>query len=88
MYALPSIASHPLALPNSTIVVGTNIMLIGGLLKVTVHLPGWVRPVLNCAPARSLPRCVALDWVIIFSCEEPYRSDRKPALRRCIAASP
>jgi hypothetical protein len=42
-------------------------MLIGGLLKVTVHLPGWVRSVLNCAPACSLPRCVALDWVIIFS---------------------
>src|SRR5208283_1134018 len=33
--------------PNSTIVVGTN-MLIGALLKVTVHRPGQVRSVLNC----------------------------------------
>src|ERR1700734_2714964 len=33
--------------PNSTIVVGTK-MLIGGLLKVIVHSPGWVRSVLNC----------------------------------------
>src|SRR5262249_39440919 len=33
--------------PNSTIVVGTN-MLIGGLLKVTVHRPGWGRAVLKC----------------------------------------
>jgi hypothetical protein len=23
-------------------------MLIGGLLKVTVHRPGWLRSVLNC----------------------------------------
>src|SRR6202030_1187554 len=66
--------------PNSTIVVGRN-MLIGGLLKVIVHQPGWVRSALNCAFACSLPRCVALDWVIhlLLSCEEPYRSDRKPA---------
>jgi len=33
--------------PNSTIVVGTN-MLIGGLLKVILHRPGWVRSMLNC----------------------------------------
>src|SRR5208337_3219529 len=33
--------------PNSTIVVGRNI-LIGGLLKVTVQRPGQVRSVLNC----------------------------------------
>src|ERR1700730_15654095 len=52
--------------PNSTIVVGRN-MLIGGLLNVTVHRPGQGRAVLNCAPACSLPRCVALDWLIIFS---------------------
>src|SRR4029077_10158660 len=66
--------------PNSTIVVGRN-MLIGGLLKGIVHQPGWVRSALNCAFACSLPRCVALDWVIhlLLSCEEPYRSDRKPA---------
>ena len=38
-------------------------MLIGGLLKVIVHQPGWVRSVLNCAPACWLPRCVALLWV-------------------------
>ena len=42
-------------------------MLIGGLLKVTVHRPGWVRSVLNCAFACSLLRCVALDSVILFS---------------------
>src|SRR5580700_9955551 len=65
---------------NSTIVAGTN-MLIGGLLKVMVHRPGWVRSVLNCTSADSLPRCVALDWVITFSSlvEKPYRSDLKPA---------
>ena len=33
--------------PNSTIVAGTNI-LIGALLKVTVHRPGRVRSALNC----------------------------------------
>src|SRR6516162_4462392 len=33
--------------PNSTIVVGTN-MMIGGLLKVIVHRPGEVRSVWNC----------------------------------------
>jgi hypothetical protein len=42
-------------------------MLIGGLLKVIVHRPGWVRSALNCAFACSPPRCVALDGVIIFS---------------------
>src|SRR5579864_66084 len=34
---------------TSTIVVGTN-MLIGGLLKVIIHRPGWVRSMLNCEP--------------------------------------
>ena len=41
-------ASRPvMSAPKSTIVVGTN-MLIGGLLKVTVHRPGQVRSMLNC----------------------------------------
>jgi hypothetical protein len=52
--------------PNSTIVAGTN-MLIGGLLKVMVQRPGWVQSVLNCAPAGSLPRRIALDRIITFS---------------------
>jgi hypothetical protein len=51
---------------HSTIVEGTK-MLIGGLLNVIVHRPGCVRWMLNCVSACSLLRCVALDWVIIFS---------------------
>src|ERR1700719_1208605 len=75
--------------PNSTIVVGRN-MLIGGLLKVIVHRPGWVRSVLYCAPACSLPRCVALVWVIIFSSlvKNPTAaigSPREPLLKRLSA---
>ena len=42
-------------------------MLIGGLLKVIVHRPGWVRSVLNCAPACSLLRCVPVVWVMVSS---------------------
>ena len=38
---------------NSTIVVGTN-MLIGGLLSVIVYRPGWVRSMWNCAALASL----------------------------------
>src|SRR5580704_8193067 len=56
--------------PNSTIVAGTK-MLIGGLLKVMVHRPGQVRSMLNC------------EWsgmaYFFLSCEEPCRSDLKPA---------
>src|SRR6202043_3526604 len=75
--------------PNSTIVVGTN-MLIGGLLKVIVHRPGWGRAVLNCAFACSLPRWVALDWVIIFSSlvknlTVAIGSPREPLLKRASA---
>src|SRR3984885_9474049 len=46
-FAEGSAARSVISAPNSTIVVGTN-MLIGGLLKVIVHRPGWVRSVLNC----------------------------------------
>src|SRR5579863_3932036 len=42
-----SASSSVISAPNSTIVVGTN-MLIGALLNVTVHRPGWVRSVSNC----------------------------------------
>src|SRR6185312_12714531 len=51
--------------PNSTIVVGTN-MLIGGLLKVIVHRPGWVRSVLNCegsGMAHLLRRLADQLWI-------------------------
>src|SRR5690242_14269345 len=47
---------------NSTIVEGIK-MLIGGLLKVTVHWPGWVRSVLNCGG--SLRSCVAPAWLMM-----------------------
>jgi hypothetical protein len=56
--------------PNSTIVVGTN-MLIGGLSKVIVHRPGWVRSVLNCEGSGMAH--------LLLSCEEPCCSDLKPA---------
>src|ERR1700733_2548360 len=56
--------------PNSTIVVGTN-MLIGGLLKVTVHRPGSVRSVLNCEGSGMAH--------LLGRLAEPYRSDLKPA---------
>ena len=49
-------------------------MLIGGLLKVIVHRPGWVRSMLNCATVSR-----AWRYVSSLSCEEPYRSDLKPA---------
>ena len=35
-------------------------MLIGGLLKVIVHRPGWVRSMLNCAALALL--AVSLAW--------------------------
>src|SRR5215467_263465 len=56
--------------PNSTIVVGTN-MLIGGLLKVIVHSPGWVCSTLNCEGSGTAHSS--------FAFEERYRSDLKPS---------
>jgi hypothetical protein len=41
------------------------------LLKVIVHRPGWVRSVLNCEGSGMAH--------LLFSCEEPYRSDLKAA---------
>src|SRR5580704_6516111 len=46
-FADGSASRSVISAPNSTIVVGANI-LIGGLLKVTVQRPGQVRSVLNC----------------------------------------
>ena len=34
-------------------------MLIGGLLKLIVHRPGWVRSMLNCATLASLTASLA-----------------------------
>src|SRR5580704_3703718 len=46
-FADGSASRSVISAPNSTIVVGAN-MLIGGLLKLTVQRPGQVRSVLNC----------------------------------------
>src|SRR5262249_9800282 len=52
-----------ISVPNSTIVVGRN-MLIGGLLKVIVHRPGEVRSMLNCE--RSVTAYFISFSVVIF----------------------
>ena len=41
-------------------------MLIGGLLKVIVHWPGWVRSMLNCAALASLAPRAVVDGPSIF----------------------
>src|ERR1700722_20252940 len=50
--------------PNTMIVAGTH-MLIGGLLKVTVHRPGYVRSVLNCEGSGKAHSCA--DWQTSFA---------------------
>src|SRR5215469_11739994 len=59
-----SASSSVMSARNSTIVVGRN-MLIGGLLKVMVHRPGWVRSVLNCEVSGMAH--------LLVGCEEPGR---------------
>jgi hypothetical protein len=74
--------------PNSTVVVGTN-MLIGGLLNVIVHRRGWVRSVLNCersGMAHFLMLIGALLKVTWKPANKNLRASNKSALlRNCVA---